>query len=83
MPEKQQQGLRDRVARLEIWIEKLFFHLSGRNEGLMAQMRAEAERKMRDFTSSASEKRMSFVSTLLKDPRGLPTLEALVCLPKP
>ena len=46
---KQEQGLRDRVARLEIWIEKLFFHLSGRNEGLMTQMRSEVERKMHEF----------------------------------
>jgi hypothetical protein len=46
---KQEQGLRDRIARLEIWIEKLFYHLSGRNDGLMAQMRVEVERKMRDF----------------------------------
>ena len=46
---KQEQGLRDRIARLEIWIEKLFYHLSGRNDVLMAQMRVEVERKMRDF----------------------------------
>lgn len=46
---KQEQGLRDRIARLELWIEKLFYHLSGRNDGLMAQMRVEVERKMRDF----------------------------------
>jgi len=46
---KQEQGLRDRIARLELWIEKIFYHLSGRNDGLMAQMRVEVERKMRDF----------------------------------
>lgn len=46
---KQEQSLRDRIARIEIWLEKLFFMLSGRNESLLAQMRAEVERKMRDF----------------------------------
>jgi hypothetical protein len=46
---KQEQCLRDRVARLEIWIERLFFMLSGRNEALLSQMRAEVERRMREF----------------------------------
>ena len=46
---KQEQCLRDRVARLEIWIERLFFILSGRNEALLSQMRAEVERRMREF----------------------------------
>jgi hypothetical protein len=47
--DKQENCLRDRIARLEIWIEKLFYHLANRNEGLMVQMRAEVERKMREF----------------------------------
>ena len=46
---KQEQSLRDRITRVEIWLEKLFFMLSGRNELLLSQMRAEVERRMRDF----------------------------------
>lgn len=63
---KQEQGLRDRIARLEIWIEKLFYHLSGRNDGLMVQMRAEVERKMRDFYKECQREENELRQQILK-----------------
>lgn len=71
---KQEQCLRDRVARLEVWIEKLFFHLSGRNDALMGQMRAEVERRMREFYKECqreeSEFREQIMKTLVPDVRA-------------
>jgi len=65
---KQEQGLRDRIARLEIWIEKLFYHLSGRNDGLMAQMRVEVERQMRQFYKECQREENELRQQIFKSP---------------
>ncbi|MCO6432224.1 MAG: hypothetical protein J5J00_15325 [Deltaproteobacteria bacterium] len=41
--------LRDRILRLEIWIETLFFHLFNRNEKLLSTTRVGVERRLKNL----------------------------------
>lgn len=72
---KKENALRDRVMRLEIWMEKLFYQLTGRNDRLMMQMRVEVERRMKDFFKELAREEEELRQAIPREvPSGVPSV---------